>query len=292
MKSQLEHEQSLVLAERKRQARREAKTERRCASCGEPFAGRSTQRYCGYACSNAARRLPAATCAVCGSSFQPRFRLQKACSPECATALRKDAASRPRPGRRVVRQERKCETCGKVFEVETGRKEKYCSRACWRSNPPTESDEAAERKRSTLRQRRGNANPNFRHGGRSGVRDRSGERRWYAAGAAACENPRCDGRGGVLALHHVVYKQHVEREGGDVWAPENALTLCERCHARHHRRSLILRLADLRPANIQFAFALFGARAADYLRRYYDCGIEPELLRTLEAEYRQEDETA
>jgi hypothetical protein len=249
--------------------RRERKADMTCEHCGKGYAGRSGSRFCGRACSAAARRLGARLCEVCGDEFQPRWGVQKYCSPTCRTAAMKAAASRPRPNRRVDRPIRACATCGKNFRMEPGCKERYCSRECWRKNPPKATEEGKRRQRKAMQNRKGRANPNFKHGQRSGVRDRAGEERWYAVFAGACQNPDCPGESGPLALHHVVYRQRVQRAGGDRWDPRNALTLCGSCHTSHHRRGRVLDVSALRQSNIQFALELMGERATGYFQRYY-----------------------
>lgn len=74
-----------------------------------------------------------------------------------------------------------------------------------------------------------------------------------------------------LQLHHVVYRQHVKREQGDVWDPCNSLTVCAECHASHHSGGAgRVLLSSLRDENYVFAAELFGAPAAfEWLRRRY-----------------------
>lgn len=92
-----------------------------------------------------------------------------------------------------------------------------------------------------------------------------------------------------IALHHVVYRQHVRREGGDEWDPRNALPLCDSCHSRHHRRSRVIALSVLPASALEFASELLGAYAFDYLRRYYG-GKDPRLERTGAAAVPRHDE--
>ena len=85
-----------------------------------------------------------------------------------------------------------------------------------------------------------------------------------------CENPVCPGPGGLLALHHVVYRQHVRAEGGDQWDPANAMTLCTACHLGHHQRNRILPANYLPKSALRFAVELLGEGAAfEYFRRRY-----------------------
>lgn len=91
---------------------------------------------------------------------------------------------------------------------------------------------------------------------------------------------RC-GKKKVQHQHHVVYKQHVRDNGGDINDPDNALGCCYDCHAGHHQPGLDddkrLKLTELRDENYQFATSLLGSgRAYEYLRRRY-AGEDPRL---------------
>jgi hypothetical protein len=91
---------------------------------------------------------------------------------------------------------------------------------------------------------------------------------------AECRVVGCGG--GVVHQHHVIFRQHVEREHGDRWDPGNALGLCLMHHSEAHglRR---LDVSNLRDENYAFAAELFGVqRAYLYLRRYY-VGDDPRL---------------
>jgi hypothetical protein len=218
----------------------------------------------------ARRRDVPKPCAYCGGEFFPWRTTQRFCSMSCA-------ASRPRPNRRVdsnlptygkngrAGNVRECVICGGMFTIRPAElaRRKTCSRAC-----------AAELKRSRGGERRkGAGNPNFKSGRRVGVRDREGERRWREALGSVCAAPGCTTPYGAiqpLFLHHLVYRQHVRREGGDIWDPRNALTICNRCHASHHQRGRVLPVAMVPEAARAFAVELFGeARAADYFARRY-----------------------
>lgn len=135
---------------------------------------------------------------------------------------------------------------------------------------------ATLKRREQSGKRKGETNPNHRHGKRAGSRDRAGERRWYAALGRLCAGP-CDSHLGRLALHHVVYRQTVIREGGDPWDPRNAFTICASGHARHHHRTRPIPLAALPDSAYEFAADLLGAEAAfNYLTRRY-AGTDPRL---------------
>jgi 5-methylcytosine-specific restriction endonuclease McrA len=170
------------------------------------------------------------------------------------------AVKRPQP---VTLQ---CEVCGHQWDVSPSRARgrRTCSIAC-----------AAELKRregyeNAMRQ--GPDNPNYKHGRRSGVRSREGERQWKTALAKKCLHPDCTGDVGKLVLHHVVYAQHVQREGGDRFDPRNGMTLCPSCHSSHHSRGRVIPLAALSDAALAFATELFDGdpfAAALYLARRY-----------------------
>lgn len=94
-----------------------------------------------------------------------------------------------------------------------------------------------------------------------------------------CRVPDCYVR--ARDPHHVVLKQHVEREHGDIWDPRNALSVCRVHHEKHHsgERWKIPTLC-LRDENIEFAVELLGqARAAEYLRHRYDAARDIRIRR-------------
>lgn len=77
-----------------------------------------------------------------------------------------------------------------------------------------------------------------------------------------------------LERHHVCYEQHVRAENGDVWCLANSLLLHPACHAAHHSGQRRIRIEYIPAAALAFAVDLFGeARAAVYVRRYYDCTV-------------------
>lgn len=155
-----------------------------------------------------------------------------------------------------------CTVCGESFTYKArgGFRRKTCSPRC---------ESEAKRQRMRERDRKGDRNPNYRHGNRAGDRDREGERKWYVAAAARCAHPTCPAPDRSLQLHHVVYRQHVRKAGGDEWDPRNALTLCARCHLSHHRFGRVFPLVLLPDVAIEFAFELLGPAAGIYLPRRY-----------------------
>lgn len=94
---------------------------------------------------------------------------------------------------------------------------------------------------------------------------------------------RVCGRSGLVRRHHVVYEQHVRREGGDPWDTRNALWVgldvtCD-CHERQHNASMRIPLEVLPEAALAFGVDLFGeARAAEYIARYYRADVSREVV--------------
>lgn len=203
----------------------------------------------------AGRRLRSVkVCPRCGEKFSPWRSTQRYCSFACGNQ---------RPEKRAVV---KCAFCGAEVEhqLSQAKIQTYCSRVC-----ASRAGREKKRAKMLLLERRGKRNPNFKHGGRAGVRDRAGEERFHS-GQLFCQHPGC--LGDVLGLnqHHVVYEQHVKDRGGDRWDARNALCLCHACHTSHHRRGTrVVPISALRDENLEFAFDLLGEAALDYLRRYY-----------------------
>jgi 5-methylcytosine-specific restriction endonuclease McrA len=77
----------------------------------------------------------------------------------------------------------------------------------------------------------------------------------------------------ALVAHHVVTRNHVEREGGDAWDTRNAIPLCSGpsgCHAAHHNRTRPIPLSVVPAETLEFANELLGAGPAGaYFERYY-----------------------
>jgi hypothetical protein len=91
--------------------------------------------------------------------------------------------------------------------------------------------------------------------------------------------PKCIDGCGQRAhhLHHVVYRQHLRRHGGDVKDPRNLVPMAFDCHGAHHSGARRLRLAMLPDSVYEFATELMGAGLAyETLGRYYG-GDDPRL---------------
>lgn len=97
------------------------------------------------------------------------------------------------------------------------------------------------------------------------------------------------GKSGDWDPHHVIYEQHLSVEGRPLFDTRNALRVCSRwggdqCHAKHHSGERKIKTKELKDDNVAYAFHTLGARAIDYLRRYYDdSDPDPRLERHLAA---------
>jgi hypothetical protein len=77
--------------------------------------------------------------------------------------------------------------------------------------------------------------------------------------------------------HHVIYRQHVTRAGGDLRDPRNLVPVAFACHGAHHSGAARLPLARLPDDVYAFAVELLGTGLAyETLRRYYG-GSDPRL---------------
>lgn len=83
-----------------------------------------------------------------------------------------------------------------------------------------------------------------------------------------CIGPRCSSR--AVHEHHVVYRQHWLRDGGELDDPRNLVPMCFRCHERHHSGIARLPLWVLPDAVFVALPEVLGAgRAYEYLGRRY-----------------------
>jgi hypothetical protein len=88
--------------------------------------------------------------------------------------------------------------------------------------------------------------------------------------------------------HHVVERQYLSQNGHPIWVKRNSLRVCDQhskddCHGKHTRGTRRIKLRELTDDNIEYAFALLGLYAYDYLRQHYD-GKDPRIER-LKEEY-------
>lgn len=91
-----------------------------------------------------------------------------------------------------------------------------------------------------------------------------------------CQHPDCEE---PLTYHwhahHVVYRQHVEAHGGNVWDTRNAMRLCNRlphdCHrTKHHNRKAPVPMSVVRDETIEFAVEVMGpGRTINFFERFY-----------------------
>lgn len=100
------------------------------------------------------------------------------------------------------------------------------------------------------------------------------EAQWQKV-CAVCRKP------GPFQAHHVVDKAILRTRcglgGDDLHDTRNALRLCQqlgsvewRCHFQHENSRRLVKTSELLDDNIEYAFEVLGAYAADYLRSEYD----------------------
>lgn len=98
-----------------------------------------------------------------------------------------------------------------------------------------------------------------------------------------CGRCRACGAGRAQEAHHVVYRQELRRRGLPQWDSDDGLALCHRCHERHHNGGRWkISLTVLSSVNLDYAFAVLGAFAYDYLSARY-AGEDPRLEERLAA---------
>lgn len=73
-------------------------------------------------------------------------------------------------------------------------------------------------------------------------------------------------------MHHLCYRQHVRKHGGDVDDPRNLMALCYDHHRRHHNRLAPIHRDLLPDVAVEFMEELMGEAAQDYIARYYQGG--------------------
>lgn len=212
-------------------------------------------------------------CPVCGEMFEPRKvhgAWTRACSDACGQAIPKPAPA-PKPVMTDTGKTRHtCVVCGHVRFVPTQSRKpvsRTCSKRCARKLTKDTPVAAPVAKRDPY-----------------SARSRKDSERWGSARTSQCSSSRCERKGGqkIKALHHIVFRQHVENERGDEWDPRNAMTVCPACHAAHHARVRLLLAVDLPDSVFEFASELMGpGRAYNYLRRGYE-GPDARLDRLLQ----------
>lgn len=293
-----------------------------CVVCGQPFYVpqselRRGRKYCSQACMGSAN-IKLRACSICGKEFPGGALQRKTCSPACASeAHRRSLLARLGPKmtqkakhtRRVNRaalesdvREPKPTICARpdCGSALTGQAKMYCSPACHYADRKRLSAAAwpihecqgcgkkfrwngcgkgtycslgCARKKGSRRRRP----PKVVEGASRVQRSRRADFRDPSEICRAC------GKGSGIQHHHVIFRQHIERVGGDCWHSDDALALCVQCHLGV-AHTFHLPLTVLRDENYRFARDLLGPeRAYEYLRRRY-IGSDPR-LEALEKEY-------
>lgn len=165
-------------------------------------------------------------CPTCGknrvTSKANAWRLRGQRCPSCAQKQRYDERERaglPRSSLKGTGGKR-CAHCGGPMRKNA--RVKHCSMACRKA-----SGQYDHHARALAASRRGDGNPNFRHGERRNARDWS----LKAKGERQCRNCPAE----AVHLHHIVPRSRwpgTERD--DL---RNGMPLCARCHSRWHRKS-------------------------------------------------------
>ena len=171
------------------------------------------------------RRWITFECEDCARHIERRVDYVKK-STRCKTCANK---------RRRKQLERTCVGCGDTFiahesDVKRGGG-KYCSRQCWRDNPPEMSEEGRARKVEKLKDRKGEKNPFYRHGRYAGQKTKDVEREFNLRkkGESKC---RVCGSEDHLNAHHAVPRSISPAGRLDL---RNCLPLCAACHTSWHR---------------------------------------------------------
>ena len=94
----------------------------------------------------------------------------------------------------------------------------------------------------------------------------------------------CGTRKGPWQAHHVIYEQHLRRDGFPRYNTRNALRLCKAHHDQHHARQHVVLVSQLTLESLVYGFEIFGSAAVDYFTRYYRRGPEDRLDELLAAE--------
>jgi hypothetical protein len=139
-----------------------------------------------------------------------------------------------------------CEQCKREF-LPAFRGQDCCSKKCTREKKLAERNRS--HKRTTVLASGSKKDPGF------------------SSGDLLCQAPWCTEP--MVHDHHVIAKQHVERLGGGIWDPRNALGVCFHDHGTHHKQIKKLPISCLHDRNFDFAYELMGLAATDYLRRHY-----------------------
>lgn len=209
------------------------RNERLCETCGNPLGrkpkGQPPQRTgtkAPYEGKPGTKPKPPTMrrCVECDTEFEARQEYRgmtrKFCSRACCWANRR------RPVELV------CDECGETFEVKSSQAKggrRYCSRGCWAKNSRMSDDQYRDNAERMHIERRGRANPAFKHG-------RDGNRAWRTRFNLPLKGEdRCRACGSPenLHLHHAIPRSMSRAARDEIL---NGLPLCVHCHISWHRR--------------------------------------------------------
>lgn len=183
-------------------------------------------------------RAQETTCALDGCDKPLGLNCGKFCSRSCYMTFFA-LGNGPKSGRTKVCA---AEGCENEFYVYPSREigvqaKKFCSRSCWAVSRPSPSPETRELLRKTNSDRKGEKNPNFRHGRRTGQHERDllNVFNLKAKGEECCRN--C-GSGDNLQLHHAIPRSVGTKESRLNLL--NGIPLCASCHQSWHRGWLVI----------------------------------------------------
>lgn len=239
-----------------------------CTVCGEKFYARPAEiargrAFCSYACMGIAKTKER-TCGVCGKPFTnvnrgPRKTCSVACSNEAkARAKRGDNPAKSRAVQRKMAATRRVNQLAAEADV-PGERREFCERPGCGNRLSGQLIYCSTSCHYQDRGRRGRSPDGYRR------------EDWNAVALGGCAHPDCNAR--AVHRHHVVFRQHVLRAGGDRHDPANMATLCLEHHVSVHARQ-DLPMVALSDAAIRFATDLLGPAAESYIRRRYS-GDDP-----------------
>ena len=214
-----------------------------CKNCNKPTSmfGKRFKKYCNIVCQrdfeNKSRKkvFKEVNCKICNTLFIPRSSVNKLCSYKCSVVddLRK-RTNKP--------ETKNCGFCNKEFKPYTSL-DKFCSANC-----RVENQKKGRKRRWTQEscdKRKGDKNPAYVHGERSGGNSRTAEgirefirnRKEYVNemiekhGYQFCE--RCHRSDKKLEAHHIVYRS--EKPLHEFLHKKiNIILVCVKCHNWFH----------------------------------------------------------
>jgi len=207
------------------------KSEYECEVCGDTFERYDSRVKGAVYCSEECRAEGDKTgiikeCEYCGEQFyKPECHEGKFCSVECSNRHRRqsDEWSESQRNKVTRRVEVECDSCGAVVERRPSevREHVYCSDGCL--------------SRGLSEMKRGEQNPNFKHGYRrnpvSWVRNALSDMRWPARSEQVRESvdrcALCEEAADRLEVHHII-----PVVAGGTNDDYNLIALCPSCHNR------------------------------------------------------------